>query len=114
MGDVTVKREQLKLKSEFAVVLGNKRSQAAEMVLAPGASEGGPDNRHRGADQWLFVVSGRGRATINGRSYPLREHALLLIERGDRHEIKNTGRQPLVTLNFYVPPAYTPSGSEKG
>jgi mannose-6-phosphate isomerase-like protein (cupin superfamily) len=108
-----MKRKQLKLKSEFAVVLGNRRSQAAEMVLAPGKSEGGPDNRHRGADQWLFVVSGRGRAIVNGRGRPLREHTLLLIERGDTHEIKNTGRAPLVTLNFYVPPAYTPSGEER-
>jgi hypothetical protein len=27
-------------------------------ALAAGATERGPDNRHRGADQWLFVVSG--------------------------------------------------------
>ena len=38
--------------------------------------------------------------------------ALLLIERGDRHEIRNDGRAPLVTLNFYVPPAYTKRGRE--
>jgi len=38
--------------------------------------------------------------------------ALLLIERGDTHEIKNTGREKLVTLNFYVPPAYTSDGEE--
>jgi mannose-6-phosphate isomerase-like protein (cupin superfamily) len=36
-----------------------------------------------------------------------------LIERGDRHEIRNTGRQPLKTLNFYVPPAYTSDGNER-
>ena len=106
-----MKRKQLKLKSEFAVVLGNKRSQAAEMV--PGASEGGPDNRHPRADQWLFVISGRGRAIVNGRGYPLREQTLLLIERGDTHEIKNTSQTPLVTLNLYVPPAYTPSENER-
>jgi hypothetical protein len=28
------------------------------------------------------------------------------------HEIKNTGRDKLVTLNFYVPPAYTAGGEE--
>ena len=56
-----MQHKQLKLKRDFAVVLGNKRSQAAEMVLPPGESEGGSDNRHRGADQSLFVVSGSGR-----------------------------------------------------
>ena len=107
-----MKRKQLKLRSDFAVVLGNKRSQAAEMVLPPGESEGGSDNRHRGADQWLFVVSGSGQATVNRRRYPLKAGTLLLIERGDTHEIKNTGWRKLVTLNLYVPPAYTDDGEE--
>jgi mannose-6-phosphate isomerase-like protein (cupin superfamily) len=107
-----MKRKQVPLKQQFAVLLGNKRAQAAEMVIPPGESEGGPDNRHRGADQWLFVVSGAGSATVNRRKYALRKGTLLLVERGDSHEIKNTGRQPLVTLNFYVPPAYTAAGDE--
>ena len=110
--DVRMRHQQLKLKSGFAVVLGNDRSQAAEMVLPPGDSEGGPDNRHRGADQWLFVVSGTGQAIVNKRRYRLKANTLLLIERGDLHEIKNTGRAKLVTLNFYVPPAYTADGDE--
>jgi len=106
-----MRRKQLKLASDFAVVLGNRHAQAAEMVLPPGEKEGGPDNRHRGADQWLFVVSGRGRATLNGKRYPLRERTLLLIERGDTHEIKNTSRrEKLITLNLYVPPAYPAEG----
>jgi len=108
----TMKHKQLRLQSSFKVVLGNQRSQAAEMVLPPGASEGGPDNRHRGADQWLFVVAGTGQAIVNRHRYRLRAGTLLLIERGDRHEIKNTGREKLVTLNFYVPPAYTDDGDE--
>jgi mannose-6-phosphate isomerase-like protein (cupin superfamily) len=37
---------------------------------------------------------------------------LLLIEHGDQHEIRNTGRGLLKTLNFYSPPAYTRDGDE--
>jgi mannose-6-phosphate isomerase-like protein (cupin superfamily) len=107
-----MKRKQLRLKQSFGIALGNDRSQAAEMVLPPGKSEGGPDNRHRGSDQWLFVVSGTGEATINRHRYPLKPGTLLLIERGDTHEIKNTGKSELVTVNFYVPPAYTLDGEE--
>lgn len=107
-----MKRYQLRVKEEFAVVLGNKRSQAAEMVLPPGETEGDSKNRHRGADQWLYVVSGTGQAVVNGHRYRLRAGTLLLIERGDTHEIKNTGRGKLATLNFYVPPAYTADGEE--
>jgi oxalate decarboxylase/phosphoglucose isomerase-like protein (cupin superfamily) len=45
-------------------------------------------HRHRGADQWLFVLSGQGEA----------------------HQVRNTGRTLLRTLNFYVPPAYRQDG----
>lgn len=105
-----MKRKHLRFGEGFRVAIGNRRSQAAEMVIRPGDCEGGPDNRHRGADQWLFVLSGSGRATVNGTRYRLRAGSLLLVERGDRHEIRNTGRITLRTLNFYVPPAYTSSG----
>ena len=82
------------------------------MVIAPGDAEGGPTNRHRGADQWLFVVEGTGVAKINGRRYPLRRGTLLLIEHKDQHEVRNTGRALLKTLNLYAPPAYTRDGDE--
>lgn len=36
----------------------------------------------------------------------------MLIERGDGHEIRNTGQDMLITLNFYMPPAYTSDGKE--
>jgi mannose-6-phosphate isomerase-like protein (cupin superfamily) len=102
----------LRFAAGFRVVSGNKRSQAATMTLAPGDSEGGPDNRHRGADQWLFVEAGSGVAIVDGRRMTLRAGTLVLIERGNRHEIRNTGRGPLKTLNIYVPPAYTKAGDE--
>ena len=107
-----MKHVQLELAREFAVVAGNARSQAAEMVLAPGDSEGGPDNRHRGSDQWLFVVSGEGSATIAGEIHVLRPGTLVLIERGETHEITNNGDEPLRTVNVYVPPAYSAEGEE--
>lgn len=107
-----MKRAQLRFGKGFRIVAGNRRAQAATMTIAPGDCEGGPDNRHRGADQWLFVESGSGTAMVDGRRHSLRAGTLLLIERGNRHEIRNTGRGPLRTLNVYVPPAYTKRGDE--
>ena len=107
-----MRKSTLRFGSGFRVVMANRRAQAATMTLAPGDSEGGPDNRHRGADQWLFVRSGSGAAIVNGRRHSLRTGTLIVIERGDRHEIRNTGRSPLRTLNIYVPPAYTATGDE--
>jgi mannose-6-phosphate isomerase-like protein (cupin superfamily) len=107
-----MKQAYLRFGAGFRVAIGNTRAQGASMTLGPGDSEGGPDNRHRGADQWLFVQRGTGAAIVNGRRVRLRAGSLVLIERGDRHEIRNTGRTPLRTLNIYVPPAYTKSGNE--
>lgn len=103
----------LKFITGFRVSIGNARSQGAVMVLAQGGKEGGPDNRHRGADQWLIVIEGAGVAIIEGRSVRLRAGSMVLIERGERHEIRNTGRGLLKTVNVYLPPAYDADGEER-
>jgi mannose-6-phosphate isomerase-like protein (cupin superfamily) len=82
------------------------------MTLGPGEAEGGPDNRHRGADRWLCVASGAGQAVVNGERVGLREGTLLLLRRGEKHEVRNTGDGPLEALTVSVPPAYTGGGAE--
>ena len=82
------------------------------MVLGPGDTEGGSDNRHKGADQWLYVTEGTGAALINGYKLPLKPGTLVLIEAGDTHEIRNTGRGTLKTVSIYLPPAYDREGEE--
>jgi mannose-6-phosphate isomerase-like protein (cupin superfamily) len=106
-----VKRKQLNLRAGFHVGITGRGAQFATMVLAPGGKEGGADNAHRGSDQWMYVVEGTGLAKVNGRRVPLRAGTLVLIERREIHEIRNTGRGTLKTVNVYVPPAYRPDGS---
>jgi mannose-6-phosphate isomerase-like protein (cupin superfamily) len=107
-----MKQGKLAFRKGFRVGIGNERSQCAVMVLAPGGSEGDSENRHRAADQWLFVLSGSGVAAVNERAVTLRAGTCMLIERGDRHKIENTGRTPLRTISVYVPPAYHHDGEE--
>lgn len=90
----------------FKVLAGTQRSQAATMTLAPGSSTGGPNNRHASSDQWLYIVSGEGRAILDGEEHEVEEGALLLIEAGEVHEIINDGELPLKTLSIYAPPEY--------
>jgi len=104
--------KHLRFGKGFRVVFGNRRAQAAEMTIAPGDAEGGVDNRHVGADQWLFVVAGSGTAVLAGKRVRLGPGTLLLIEKGERHEIRNDGDEPLRTLNFYTPPAYRADAEE--
>jgi len=111
-GSPVVQHKHLRFGHGFRIALGNESSQAAQMTLSPGESEGGPDNAHRGADQWLFVVSGTGVAIVEGEEIELRAGTLILIPRRKNHEIRNSGHTPLKTLNFYVPPAYKANGDE--
>lgn len=106
-----MQKKQLKLTKGFRVGIGNRRAQSAEMVIPPGDGEGGPDNEHGGADQWLFILEGTGVAKVEGRRVVLKPGTLLLIEKGEQHEVRNTGRKHLRTLNIYVPPAYKKSGA---
>jgi mannose-6-phosphate isomerase-like protein (cupin superfamily) len=109
-----MEKKTLRFGKGFRVAAEVRKAQAAEMVLAPGKSEGGADNHHRGADQWLFVVSGKGVATVDGKRIELKAGVLVVIERREKHEILNTGRTLLRTLNFYYPPAFTRGGDPKG
>src|SRR5437763_14347533 len=97
----------------FKILVSSRAVQTAAMVLQPGESTGEPQNEHPHSEQWLFVVSGAGKALVNKRRVAIREKSLLLIEKGEIHQVTNTGRRPLVTLNFYAPPAYTKDGEPK-
>lgn len=100
------KAVQISSGSDFRVVAGSTRSQAAEMTLAPGESTGGPDNRHPESDQWVFIVSGIGTAIVEEAEHDLSPGTLLLIEAGEAHELKSGSREPLTTVNIYAPPEY--------
>jgi mannose-6-phosphate isomerase-like protein (cupin superfamily) len=91
-----MKRKQLRFGKGFNVILGNASSQAAQMVIEPGRAEGSSRNRHRSADQWLYVVSSHGVIQSGAKKLSLRAGTLLLIEHEDRHEIRNTGRTVLL------------------
>jgi mannose-6-phosphate isomerase-like protein (cupin superfamily) len=107
-----MKRTSVSYSRGFEVLVGNAQSQAGTLVLAPGETTGGPDNRHGGADQWIYVVSGAGLADIAGERFDLTPSMLVLIERGEPHGFRNTGEGDLCLLTFYAPPAYDADGNE--
>ena len=99
-----MERTHLDFDRYFEVVMQTDEAQAAEMTIAPGRTVGGPDNYHRESDQWLFVVSGTGVATIDGAAERLDAGDLLRVAAGERLGIENDGDAPLETVNFYTPP----------
>jgi mannose-6-phosphate isomerase-like protein (cupin superfamily) len=99
-------------RSFFKPLYATADCQAAMMTLQPGQSTTGqPENEHPRSEQWLFVISGSGRAIVRKKRVSLKEGSLLLVEKNEPHQITNTGRSPMRTINFYAPPAYTSSGN---
>jgi mannose-6-phosphate isomerase-like protein (cupin superfamily) len=93
-------------KGFFGVLEGTTRSQVAEMVLSAGQSTGGKTNNHPNSDQWLYVVSGKGKTVVDGKEVKFKKGDLILIEAGENHEIINKSSEPLKTFNIYAPPEY--------
>lgn len=111
---------QLKLhRKDFDLVLASRDVQAVLMTLKPGDStDDAPSNEHPHSEQWLYVLSGSGTALVGRskrrlRKATLRRNSLLLIEKGELHQIRNTGRTVMTTLNFYMPPGYRSDGEPR-
>jgi len=109
-----------KKRGKFNLLSNTRELQAAMMTLRPGGtSDEEPSNEHSGCEQWLFVISGSGEAKIGKRRRQIRRvqietGSLLIIEKGELHQIINTGKRLLRTINFYAPPAYDRDGEPVG
>jgi mannose-6-phosphate isomerase-like protein (cupin superfamily) len=106
------------IRKQFGLLLASRSVQAVKMTLPPGEeSDDDVSNEHPRAEQWMLVTAGSG-TVIAGPSQQRRRirigrHSLLLIAKGEPHQIRNTGRTDLTTINFYVPPAYRRNGKPR-
>jgi len=91
---------------EFEVLTQTARCQLASMVLQPGESSGEYGNEHPQSDQIMVVVEGKAIALVEGEETRLTEDDVIVIEAGEKHQIRCDGDIALRTLNFYSPPAY--------
>lgn len=90
----------------FKVIANTAHTQVATMALEQGKTSGEYGTDHPHADQVLLVLSGEGEAKVEGKSHDLREGDVLIVEAGEKHQIKGTSADPLKTINFYSPIAY--------
>lgn len=61
---------------------------------------------HEHLDRFIRGEAGTGRATLDGRVYPLRDGAAMVIPAGVAHNVINTGSSPLQMYIRYSPPAH--------
>jgi mannose-6-phosphate isomerase-like protein (cupin superfamily) len=88
------------------VLFTGPHTQLVAMALAPGEDIGA--EVHGTVDQCFFVESGTGEATLDGKTFPLDEHAVVCVPSGTRHDVRNTGAGTLKLLTTYSPPQHAP------
>jgi len=102
--------------AQFGKLLETPSVQAMLMELEPGGeSDDEVSNEHPRCEQWAYVVSGTGTVTVKPKgarqtTIKISPGSLLVIEKQEPRQIRNTGRATLRTINFYVPPAYDSDG----
>lgn len=57
-------------------------------------------------DQILSVVSGQGESVLDGRGKPFETGDVVAVPAGMRHNIRNTGKDPLKLFTVYAPPQH--------
>lgn len=89
------------------VIKTGKYHQIVLMSLKPGEDIG--MEVHHDTDQFIRIEAGEGEAIIDGDRFQLREESAINIDAGSRHNIVNTGDEPLKLYTIYSPPHH-PNG----
>ena len=63
-----------------------------------------PRHRHNAASENSYVLSGRGRVTIEGKTYPAVPGSAFRIDRGRLHSVQPDAGVTLVAIVYYTPP----------
>ena len=86
------------------VLYTGKNLQLVLMALKPGEEIG--EEVHEDRDQFFRVEAGEGEVLIDGRTQAIRSEMAIIVPAGARHNVRNTGAQPLKVYTIYGPPEH--------
>ncbi len=86
------------------VLYTGKYLQLVLMTLKPGEEIGA--EVHEDHDQFFRVESGAGTVEIDGQRTPIKDDDAIIVPAGARHNVINTGDQPLALYTLYGPPEH--------
>ena len=86
------------------VLYTGKYLQLVLMTLQPGEEIGA--EVHEDHDQFFRVESGSGEVRIDGKTTPIKDDDAVIVPAGARHNVVNTGDQPLALYTLYGPPEH--------
>ncbi len=90
---------------DFRRVLYTGRNlQLVLMTLPPGCDIG--EEVHDDRDQFFRIEEGSGVVDIDGVANPVEADFAVIVPAGARHNVRNTGNEPLRLYTIYGPPEH--------
>lgn len=86
------------------VLYTGKNIQLVLMSLKPGEEIGA--EVHNDRDQFFRVETGEGEVRIDGNSSKIKDDDAIIVPAGARHNIINSGKEPLRLYTLYAPPEH--------
>jgi mannose-6-phosphate isomerase-like protein (cupin superfamily) len=81
-----------------------KHLQLVLMSIQPGDEIG--EEVHGDGDQFFRIEEGKGEVWIDGNRSEVKGGDAILVPAGARHNVKNTGQEPLRLYTLYAPPEH--------
>lgn len=78
--------------------------QLVLMTIQPGSEIG--EEVHEDHDQFFRVESGSGEVRIDGKSHAIEDDFAVIVPAGAKHNVLNTGSEPLKLYTIYGPPEH--------
>jgi len=86
------------------VLYTGKNLQLVLMAIEPGGAIG--EEVHDDRDQFFRVEEGEGEVVIEGNRSKIKDDVAIIVPAGARHNIMNTGEEPLRLYTIYAPPEH--------
>jgi mannose-6-phosphate isomerase-like protein (cupin superfamily) len=86
------------------VLYTGKNLQLVLMTLQPGEEIG--EEVHEDRDQFFRIEEGSGVIDIDGVENPVEDDIAVIVPAGARHNVRNTGDEPLRLYTIYAPPEH--------
>lgn len=83
------------------------------VVMSIPAGEEIGEETHEKGDQFIRVESGTGKFVLDGKEHTAKDGVSTVIPQGVKHNVINTGDEPLQLYVIYSPPEHAPETQHK-
>lgn len=99
-----IQRATLDNETFRTVLYTGEHLQLVVMTLKPGEEIGA--EVHDDRDQFFRFESGSGEVLIDGKTHKVEDDFGVIVPAGAKHNVKNTGSEPLKLYTLYGPPEH--------